>query len=274
MRLPRAQPRRQLGGVAGLAEQMSPLVADVLRVFGEPARHQVPGEFAHHVDGHRHLALFLALADHPQQPAFHGLVIRRIGRVFDPLQVIDRGRHHFGQPQAGRIQQVQPEGQPLVRRGGRQHLQLAFDEPPLRQAEAASRIHLRPRRPGHADGGPRVAHQVVLIDEEPIEVLQDRDRVPLRRGRQRPLEGPPQRRPALAPAVPAPAAARLRIGQEVPILDAVLVAHRGQRLALVRDRPEQEALGFLAVGALGVRQRLQPVQALLDAGVRAGAAAP
>ena len=35
----------------------------------------------------------------------------------------------------------------------------------------------------------------------------------------------------------------------------------------MRDHPEQEALGLLAVGALGVRQRLQPVHALLDAGI-------
>ena len=60
-----------------------------------------------------------------------------------------------------------------------------------------------------------------------------------------------QRRPALAPAVAAQAAARLRIGQEIPVLDAVLVAYQGQGLAFVRDRREPEALGSFAVGALG-----------------------
>ena len=97
-----------LGRIAGLAQQVRPLVADVLRVRIEPARDQVLGQLAHHLDRHRHLALRLPLADHPQQPAFQGLVVVRIGRVFHPLQIINRGGHHFRQPKPGRVKQMQP----------------------------------------------------------------------------------------------------------------------------------------------------------------------
>ena len=150
-RLPGAQPRSALRHVAGLAQQKRPLISDDLRVGTQPPRHQASGQLAHHIGRQRNLSLLLPLADDAQQPALHGFVFMRVGRVLDPLQVIDPGRHHFRQPQPGCIQKVQPKDQPLVRRSLRQHLQLPFDEAPLRQAEAASRIHLRPRGPRHDD---------------------------------------------------------------------------------------------------------------------------
>jgi len=168
-------------------------------------------QLAHDIGRQRHLTFLLPLADHPQQPAFHGLIVRRIRWVLDPLQVIDRGRHHFREPKPGRIKQVQSEGQTLVRRSAGEHLQLLFNETPLRQAETASRIHLRPRGARHLDGRPRVAHQVVLVDQKAIKIFQDGDGVPLGGGRQRPLERPPQGRPAFTPAIPTPPAARLRV---------------------------------------------------------------
>ena len=120
----------------------------------------------------------------------------------------------------------------LVGPGLRQHLQLAFNQAPLRNAETPARVHPGPVGARHTDCRPWVAHEVVLVDQEAMEVLQNRDcvawrGVALSRGRQRPLERPPEWRPASTPAVAAPAAARLRIGQEIPELRAVLVAAPG-----------------------------------------------
>ena len=94
--------------------------------------------------------------------------------------------------------------------------------------------------------------------------------MPLHRGRQRPLEWPPQWR--RSPGSPGCAAA---VGREITILDAVLVAHRRRGLAFVRDRPKQEALGLLAVGTQGRRspaglgiKRIELANPRLGSGVR------
>ena len=55
----------------------------------------------------------MTLADHPQHPPLQGLLVRRIRRELDPLQVIHGGRGHFRQAQARCIKQVQAQDKPL-----------------------------------------------------------------------------------------------------------------------------------------------------------------
>jgi len=44
-----------------------------------------------------------------------------------------------------------------------------------------------------------------------------------------------------------------RVGEEVAVLNAVLVGHRGQRFALLHDRPEQEARAIESLGSAAAR---------------------
>lgn len=50
-----------------------------------------------------------------------------------------------------------------------------------------------------------------------------------------------------------PGRSRLRIGEEALVTQAVLVRERGERLAQLHQRPEQQPFGFLAVAVEGRR---------------------
>jgi len=123
----------------------------------------------------------------------HRLVVRRIGGAVHPLQAIDPGRLHFGQPTPGGMAQVQPEAQALAGRAAGQQRLLCLDEGTVRHAETSPSVQLRPGRARHAHCRPRVVHQAVLVGPDPVQILQDRDRMPPRRSRQRAVERPPQR---------------------------------------------------------------------------------
>ncbi len=144
-------------------------------------------------------------------------------------------------------------------RGVGQLVELTDHPGPLGRAQAAGRIELGRPAQRHAHPRPGVAHQIVLVDQVAIQIAQDGQGLTLGRRRQRAFERTPQRRPALAAARAAPAAARLGVGLEVAVRDAVLMVHRRQRLALLDDGPQQEALGLLAIGPLGVGERPHPV---------------
>ena len=127
-------------------------------------------------------------------------------------QVFHFGRDDLRQPPACGVQEVQSELQAALRRGVPHHLEL-LHEGPLRAPETAPGVELRTGVARHADRQPGVVHQVVLVDQEAIEILQDAQRLALRCSAERPLERPPQRRPALTPARRTPAAARLALVQ-------------------------------------------------------------
>ena len=61
-----ASPWRTLRRINGLAQQIRPLIADVLRIQIKSPRFKVPGQFAHHVNRQRYLALLLPFADNAQ----------------------------------------------------------------------------------------------------------------------------------------------------------------------------------------------------------------
>ena len=128
------------------------------------------------------LAFLLPLADHPQHPALNRLFIRGVGRVLHPDQVFDPGRDDLRQAQPGRVQQVQAELQASLRRGVAHQLELLLREAPLRTRQTAPGIELWAGVPWNTHCRPGVAHQVVLVDQEAIEVLQNAQRLALRRG--------------------------------------------------------------------------------------------
>ncbi len=62
----------------------------------------------------------------------------------------------------------------------------------LRSSSGPHPVLTEPRA-RHVDAMPRVAHQVVLLDQEAVSIIEHADRVALGARRQRPLEGPPDR---------------------------------------------------------------------------------
>ncbi|MCY1528127.1 hypothetical protein D9M68_632220 [compost metagenome] len=101
----------------------------------------------------------------------------------------------------------------------------------------------------------RIAGQVAGFGEPGEAGIQDDQRLAHAAGRQWPGKGAPVRMAAreLLAAGQDPARRRLRIGQEARVGQQVLVRERGQRLAQLQDRPQDQPLDLAPVGLEGRR---------------------
>ena len=211
-------------------------------VFGEMAL-----ELVDQGGGHHHTAVLRAFADHVQDPA--DVLATGIVDVVDRLQVPALGRAQLRGAKSGGIQPVQrtrsapTQGALISRRHGFQH-------GPLIARQGSARAQRPNRHLGWGHPSKRIADHVGLLHEEVEQTIQDPLRLLPRTRLQRALDRSPQRRPALQ--VPGGAPARRRILQKRHVGRGIFCRERGHRLAALQHRPQQQALSFPAVRALGV----------------------
>ncbi|SAL07885.1 hypothetical protein AWB81_08379 [Caballeronia arationis] len=109
----------------------------------------------------------------------------------------------------------------------------------------------------------RVAGQIPRLHQPRKQCVENDDRLALTRGRQGAIERPPPCIVArvLATTAGDPGRGGLRIGQELLVAQTIFVGERRERLVERHKRPEQQALGFLAItleGGLGVVKAREP----------------
>ena len=108
-----------------------------------------------------------------------------------------------------------------------------------------------------------IAGQIASLDQIAEQGVDDQHGDFAAGGTERTQEGPPVGTEA-GRLLPAPALAGLGIGEEGFVENAVLAGEAGQGFAAFQQRPQQQALGFLAVVAQGLRRVVKLGQPGLD----------